>query len=1020
MRGWVRITRNRLTGGISVTGDCQAVLGLSSQELIKSEDPRRILPPLLREALEDPSVPVREDPQSGLLVTALEGSSETQIVAVRMSTEADPVYPDLPAGVVSIDHSGTLRHCNRVMGDLFDFDPGASIGSGIADVLPQPVLYSWSSVIKSVMMGHQVKVEFLPVGGRKNSGMLVRGGTGIVGLFHDITETMENEKRLRAVQKMNQAIFSASDAGILMFDVKGRILLANRAMTRIADQNSSLVGIHITDVFPGETLKWVDRSSKNLLARPGKGAISGEMNWVSGTGEQRVVQLSLQSITDDSGVVTHIMGYVDDVTEQVQGMRKLESLGRSLENLAGLTTRISSPGGRAPETGELLLEITEAEAVAVYVNDPFTGFALQGHHGSWPEGLPPEDFHEIRLPSFPGFKNAAHTYSGDRMGLLARRFRRAVVFPLGNQENPLGFILAAYTSEQDSNHREAPVGELAAALFTSGLMLRREHGEAEKLAYLLRGRDRFLEELFGKIPVPAFVFSDSGEIIMWNDEMTILSGEDGSALDPPGQQRCLDKLLSGLGGIPRVQGRFSRGEPVVQGQCPSLQGKDGQPPSIHLVRLRTMGSTADESCFFASLFPGGDASPEQAASMNLLEVLVDVYGSADPGQLLRRGAFGALKLSGADSVRLLIEPLGTASAPRENMGFDPEWQAEITHEGNRLVLQFIGGARTSHIDTLGRTLLRIAGKMSAFLTPENLEKITGIPGGLLMITDSQGRVLFANWPEIVAAGSGMVTLEGVLGSEPPPDVTAALRSRGRCTWLHPEHGLLRGGVIAGGASPRLIWFPSREIPGERTEEAEHDLLGSLTVFTAENIRRAGATLASLSGMIQGRDPLRGLANTLILDHYSTLASLEMLRLATGFTGARPARMEDSLKIVTELVRGSGSRMPDMAISEGLPQTFMDPEWVARVIKTLLDLADTPGGRMEVQSEGRWVSVDLPVCLEPRTIPPASEVLESLKGNTLDHRAVTGLTGVLLEKHGCLLEMSPEGTLRIKVPVLEQG
>jgi len=1020
MSRWVKIVCNRLTGCVTVTGDCAGMFGVSPETLSRTTDPRPLLPEILQEAFDDPSVPLREDARNGLLVTACENSTESVFIAVAVSGEMDSVYPDLPAGVISLDHTGVLRHCNRAMGEMFGFDPGVCIGSEVAAVLPQPVLYSWNSVLKSVMMGHQVKVEFLPAGGRKNRGMLVRGGSGIVGLFHDITEVMETEKRLRAVQKMNKAIFSASEAGIMMFDVKGRVLLTNRAMARIAGHSNSLVGVHIRDVFPDEPLKWVDRSYKNLLARPGKGAISGDMIWLSGTGEERVVRLSLQSITDDAGAVTHIMGYVDDITEQVQGMSRLEALGRSLENLADLTTLL--PGARRIDRGSaaLLREILESDAIAVYINDPFAGLVLFDKDGAWPEGLPTADFHELRFPSFPGFGRPSQSFTGDKLGVLADIFRRGTIVPLGGDENPMGFILAVYGADQASLHREMTVGELAGALLTSGLMLHREHSETEKLAYLLRGRDRYFDELFRRLPIPAFVFSESGEIQLWNDDMTILVGEDGFSLPVAQQQRCLEGLLSGLGSISEINGRFSRGEPMVQGSLVFDEGEETKDYRLQIVKIRAIGIGADESVFLASALPEDGETAVPGLTFTLLGALMDVYESTDPAQVLRRGAKGALKLTGADAVRLSVDRIGSASAPMENWPGEPEWETEITHEGNRLVFQFAGGNRTSNLETLGRSVLKITGRMSSILTPSRLEKITGIPGGLMMITDFQGRVLFSNWPETVMTEGGYSSVDAFLGAPPPKDAMASLQALGSCTWLHPVEGPVRGLAMSGESPSRILWYPSRGEPEEKAKHLNTDLMESLVNYLLTNARRSRFSLDSLMELLEGRDPLRGLANTLMLDQGTALEALGMLRLAAGSTAVatRPARLEECLHHAMGMLQKTGVRVPDMVISEGLPEVVIEPEWMAEILARLLSMPESPGKRLTVEYADGWVVVDLPVILESTNIPGLPEVLKSLVENHLDFRVETGVSAALLEEHGCRLELKSNGALRVLIPALE--
>lgn len=1018
--GWVRIACNRLTGSLSVTGDCPGILGTRTETLAAAADARPLLPSVLRRALDDPSVPFREDRQSGLVVTAFESSSEVVLVATRIREEIDSVYPDLPAGVISIDHSGVVKHCNRAMGEMFGIDSTGAIGSEVSRVLPQPVLYSWSSVIKSVMMGHQVKVEFLPVAGRKNSGMLVRGGAGIVGLFHDITEALETEKRLRAVQKMNQAIFSASEAGILMFDAKGRILLANRAMARITGMSNSLVGMHVVEIFPDECLKWVDRSSKKLLARPGKGATSGDMEWTNSSGETRVVRLSLQSITDDSGIVTHVMGYVDDITDQVQGMKRLETLGRSLDYMGRLTALLPGAGRQDSGSAGLIREILEADALAVYINDPFSGLLLSDGDGAWPEGLPPAEYSELGLSPFSGFEEGFRMLTGERLGVLTGLFARGLVCTLGGAENPMGYIVAAYRTDQTAMHREASVGELAAALLTSGLLLHREHSESEKLAYLLRGRDRFLEDLFLKLPLPAFLFSESGEVLLWNDDMTLMAGEDVISQTVQRQQRSLDRMLSGAGNLTDVLRRFSRGESVIQHPFSPVTGDPKTGYMLQLRKVRSPGRGTDESCFLAAVLPEAGSQPEASASSRLLGSLIEIYEGVEPEKVMRRAALGAMKLSGAEAVMLTVDRIGQVRIPQQDWNGDADWESGVELEGDRLVFGFKGGGRTSHIGVLGKALLRILGRMNSVLSPSALERITGVPGGLLMVTDSQGKVLFSNWPRIVFGDRSFATIDGLLGESPPWDAIASLRATGRCVWQHSGEGPVSGIALPGEPSARTLWYPDTD--AEKHESGGDRVRFSLVLVESllSYARRARFSMESMKEMLEGRDPLGNLARTLILDHGSAQDVLEVLRITVGAASAkaRPVTAEECLHIAAGFLRSSGARVPDMTLPDLLPHVVVDPEWTGRIVARLLRMGARGDGCLQIHTEGRWVVMELPVLLESEDIPGPEETAGSLTENFMDQRIEAGILAALLQGHGCLLEPAATRALRLSFPIVE--
>ncbi len=1021
MAGWVRIICNRTAGGIRVSGDCSGLLGVPLEILQSAIDPGPLLPAVVKEALEDPSRPLREDRQAGLMVTAGEAGREVILVVTEIPTEADPVYPDLPAGVLSLDHSGIIRYYNRLLAEMFGMAASGCVGSDVAKVLPQPVLYNWSSVIKSAMMGHQVKVEFLPVAGRKNSGILARGGAGIVGLFLDFTETLETEKRFRAVQKMNQAILSAGDSGILMFDGKGRILLANRAMGRIAGQNSSLVGMHISNVFADECLSWVDRSAKRLLARPGKRIASGDMEWPGSSGETRIVRLSLQSITDDSGVVTHIVGYVDDVTEKVRGAKRLESLGRSLDLMAGLAGPAPGPGRRNTGSAALIREILEADVLAIYVNDPFSGAILSDSDGSWPEGLPPADFQELRFPAITCGEEGLMQLTGDGAGILRGCFDEILAYPLVNAGLSLGCIIVAYSSGgREAMHRKASVGELSTALLASGLALNRERGEVERLSGMLRGRDLFLEDLFGKLPCPAVLFSESGGIRLWNDEMTLLFGENPMALAGNLQQRFLERLLSGFGGVTGVLKRLSRGEAVIQDRLYPGNREGGAGPLFQVRKVDPLLQGSDESHFLAVQASSEDGPSRVPGSTVLLETIAGLYESLEPTQVLRRAALGAMKLTGASAAGVEVVGVGRVRVPDDGWTGAADWEAVITLEGDRAVFQFLGGGRTGLLEQLGKVLLRITGRLMSVVSPAVLERITGIPGGLVVVSDGGGRVLFANWPEVVFGESRFVLMKDLFREQPSRDVLISLKTAGKAVWRDSGVGLIQGVSLAGGASDRILWFPVGSDDDSAGDSKVGEVVPALVDALLSYARRARASLDSLARMLDGRDALNGVVTTLALDHAAAGEVLEVLKVVGASIGARsrPVNPEECLNTAAGLVRNAGERVPEVTLRGELPEVLIDPEWTSRVLARLLMMVRE--GQVTARSDGRWVVLDIPAGLDDE-IPAAHGtcLVPSLsEDGTIGPVAEAGILAALLHRQECRLERGQSGSLRLYLPVVD--
>ncbi len=261
---WTWLGFSPATGRLKVEGDPHSVLGLTAEDLIRSEDPLGILPGSVAGSLMEDRGIVRD---SDLSIVILPGNARqcNTVTVIRERTPEYDLVSDMAAGVAAFTPDGTILGWNRRMSVLFGPRESDVKGRKASDILPSPVLYNWASVLSSAHMGHEVKVDFRPSGDRKLEGVLSRGGPGVIGLFLDSTENYSTAKRLRALNRLNQAYIQSTETGLILLDSRLRILLTNAAFSRISGERGLLTGMQLQDVLPEESYRWVHDASEKLL-----------------------------------------------------------------------------------------------------------------------------------------------------------------------------------------------------------------------------------------------------------------------------------------------------------------------------------------------------------------------------------------------------------------------------------------------------------------------------------------------------------------------------------------------------------------------------------------------------------------------------------------------------------------------------------------------------------------------------------------------------------------------------------
>ncbi|MCK5063999.1 MAG: PAS domain-containing protein, partial [Candidatus Fermentibacteraceae bacterium] len=427
--GWVRITWAPDSGIVLVSGDSAGLLGVSARRLINSPDPLTLLPAelagILSNGLPEAPVQVTASPLTGTVVSVNDRAEILLFDAPDLQGGGNIMLDELGAGVVVTDRTGNIVLWNKAMTSIFRIPKQHVMGKQLQDVLASPVLYSWENVIQMVLDGKQIRVECHLDGQRRVDSTFSLGGEGVIGTCFDTTESFQAENRLRTSRKMNQAYFHSVSTGLVLFDRDYRILVANRAFGRMFGLVENLLGIHLNEILPRESLAIVEDQTRILFNGFGnkENEIPRIIRFVLPDETRRVISQNIKPIVEESGDIFYAVGIFEDVSEKSILLDRYNAYQNRIKEISRLASTFSSDqSDNLKGIPEVLRECFSAEAIAVYLSDPLGDIVLVGKTEKWPEAAP-ESFADLRLATFMLDSHSRYQLNGDEIGVLNSWFR---------------------------------------------------------------------------------------------------------------------------------------------------------------------------------------------------------------------------------------------------------------------------------------------------------------------------------------------------------------------------------------------------------------------------------------------------------------------------------------------------------------------------------------------------------------------------------------------------------------------
>ncbi len=277
--------------------------------------------------------------------------------------------------IILVDRQYKIVHANQVLADRFGKRLDEIVGKYILDVLPlsSGLAQSRAAITRRVFeTGQPARSEDIGVSGvYDNAYFPVFDDKGIVRLVaviaRDITQHKQVENELRQSYQTIQALLNAPSDVAVVFDLEGRIQMANETLARILNLPlHELVGNILWDYFPVE----IADARKAVVE---KVKLTRKSERVIDRGVLGLYDSILQPILDDSGNITRFALLARDISDQIKAQQTIS------QREAMLTTIVNN----APvvmfvfdKDGNITFADGKAISVATQLNEQLIGLNI--------------------------------------------------------------------------------------------------------------------------------------------------------------------------------------------------------------------------------------------------------------------------------------------------------------------------------------------------------------------------------------------------------------------------------------------------------------------------------------------------------------------------------------------------------------------------------------------------------------------------------------------------------------------
>ena len=324
-------TRKRVENPVQKVLNTGRVVGLANHTQLISKSGTEI-------PISDSGAPIKGDDgeiKGVVLVFQDQSKEQENEQAIRQSEEKyRMIYDNSPLGIFQFNEQGYITECNdkhlkfvgsnkdKVIGLNLLENPDKQLVSVAHDVLNGMYRYyegEYHSVTSDKVT--PLRANFAPFVDKSGK---VTGGMAII---EDVTERNKAMDAVKRSEERSRSLFENHPDGVGSFDLSGKIVSANEAMTRIFDcAGDELTGLLLEDLISDDDKKEVRENFKKAC----KGSIqSYQCTGITRKQSHRYISIThIPIIIDDK--IEGIYGIIKDITEQ----RETEELLQKTYSLA--------------------------------------------------------------------------------------------------------------------------------------------------------------------------------------------------------------------------------------------------------------------------------------------------------------------------------------------------------------------------------------------------------------------------------------------------------------------------------------------------------------------------------------------------------------------------------------------------------------------------------------------------------------------------------------------------------------
>lgn len=287
----------------------------------------------------------------------------------------ETVLNSIVEGVIIVDKGAKVVYMNKQASVMLGIPSSNAINKHVVDVIPNTrlhiVVQTGKAEIDNIQNIGDVKIITSRIPIRDQEGNII----GAVAIFRDITSVqkmIEEVSNLREMEALLKAIIESTNDAISVADAEGKIVMVNKAYTKITGFSAQeVIGKPATiDIAEGESM--------HMKVAQTKQPIYGARLLVGPTRKEVVVDVTPLFV---KGQFRGSVGVIHDVSEIVRLSRELEEMRRIMRRLSARYTfeDIVAESAKMKIIIEQAMKVAQTPATVLLRGESGTGKELLAH-----------------------------------------------------------------------------------------------------------------------------------------------------------------------------------------------------------------------------------------------------------------------------------------------------------------------------------------------------------------------------------------------------------------------------------------------------------------------------------------------------------------------------------------------------------------------------------------------------------------------------------------------------------------